>query len=139
MQCRRAAFAEAHKNFHAAEIVAPLELSIHVVTIKPARAEKGPDAPPVGHGRRRGVRTVGVCALVGDLFTGDLLPEEFAGLAVEALNNELERVGGGWQGESTAGGGGRRGLEGDGGLHEDAVAPDYRRGRAVPLGFSLSI
>ena len=78
-----------HAQLHA-EVLLPDERALEVVAVHAARPEEGVDVLAVGHGRVRGEAAVRVVpALVRHRRLRGALPEDLAGLAVEAEHVEL--------------------------------------------------
>ena len=90
---RRAAFAETGGRALIAEVLAPLKIPGHVVTMQPARTEPGEDPLAVRDRRVRRVTVIRMVALVRHRIRRDALPECLAGLAVDAKQNKLMKLG----------------------------------------------
>ena len=119
------------QRFHVAEIRLPLELAVHVETVKAARAEESEEMLAVGH---RGVRRQApgiVSAFVRKFLAQGPLPNNLAVGAVYGENDELVAL----RGRHVIVRAGRVSGYGVHGIPErdrsadiDAIAPDDRRG-----------
>ena len=86
----RAAFAEAHRHAHLAQVLVPERLAVQVIAIQAARAEVGVKMFAIGEARGRGEAALALAiAFMRNLLTRHLLPKHFAGLTVQAQNGEL--------------------------------------------------
>ena len=143
VQHGRDGFAVAAAGGEAAELAFPERFSVEGETEDAEGAEGDVEALAVGRRGAGGVGVGGVVALVRDEFGDGFLPEQLAGVAVVAGNQEAEEIGG-FGGLALVAGARRRAFGGIGdilglglaagvfrGGDEDSVAPDDRRGGAL--------
>lgn len=132
--CR--AFAELEAHFHGSEIFLPFESAIEVVGEDAARAEEGEDELAVaGRGIGGEAAVAAMIAFMRSGRAGGFFPDNFAGLAVDAKEEELVFASGAGSATGSAAaaglGWGRGFGGGDGRGEEDPVANDDGGGVAT--------